>query len=76
MTEMIANGNMEVIDDYTFKMRLASPQVDIASWWFNILQIGCMPRFAVLRNTLPKGMPCSRTGPAGTGAYQFVSTRV
>ena len=44
MTEMIDNGDMEVIDDYTFKMNLAQPQVDVASWYFSILQIGCMAR--------------------------------
>ena len=71
MTEMIANGNMEVIDDYTFKMRLASPQVDIASWWFNILQIGCMTVRSSAQHAA-EGDAMFENGPAGTGAYQFV----
>ena len=72
MTEMIANGDMDVIDDYTFKMRLASPQVDVASWWFNILVIPC----AAVRSSAQhaaEGDAMFETGPAGTGAYQFVS---
>ena len=72
MTEMIANGDMDVIDDYTFKMRLASPQVDVASWWFNILVIPC----AAIRSSAQhaaEGDAMFETGPAGTGAYQFVS---
>ena len=72
MTEMIANGDMDVIDDYTFKMRLASPQVDVASWWFNILVIPC----AAVRSSAQhaaEGDTMFETGPAGTGAYQFVS---
>ena len=72
MTEMIANGNMEVIDDYTFKMRLASPQVDIASWWFNILQIGCMAVRSSAQHAA-EGDAMFENGPAGTGAYQFVA---
>ena len=72
MTEMIANGDMDVIDDYTFKMRLAAPQVDVASWWFNILVIPC----AAVRSSAQhaaEGDAMFETGPAGTGAYQFVS---
>ncbi len=72
MTEMIANGNMDVIDDYTFTMRLAEPQVDVASWWFNILVVPC----AAVRSSAQhaaEGDAMFETGPAGTGAYQFVS---
>ncbi len=72
MTGMIANGNMEVIDDYTFKMRLAAPQVDVASWWFNILQIGCMTVRSSAQHAA-EGDAMFETGPAGTGAYQFVA---
>ena len=71
MTGMIENGDMEVIDDYTFKMKLARPQVDVASWYFNILQIGCM----AVRSSAQyekEGDAMFENGPAGTGAYQFV----
>ncbi len=71
MTEMIANGDMEVIDDYTFKMKLALPQVDVADWWFNILVVPC----AAIRSSVQyaaEGDAMFETGPAGTGAYQFV----
>ena len=72
MTEMIASGNMEVIDDYTFKMNLAQPQVDVISWWFNILVVPC----AAIRSSAQhaaEGDAMFETGPAGTGAYQFAT---
>ena len=72
MTEMIAAGNMEVIDDYTFKMKLAQPQVDVADWWFNILVVPC----AAVRSSAQhaaEGDAMFESGPAGTGAYQFVN---
>ena len=72
MTEMIANGDMDVIDDYTFKMRLAAPQVDVASWWFNILVIPCAAVRSLAQHAA-EGDAMFETGPAGTGAYQFVS---
>ena len=71
MTEMIDNGSMEVIDDYTFKMKLAQPQVDVADWWFNILVVPC----AAVRSAAQyeaEGDAMFETGPAGTGGYQFV----
>ena len=70
MTEMIAAGNMDVVDDYTFTMRLAQPQVDVASWWFNILVVPC----AAVRSSAQheaEGDAMFESGPAGTGAYQF-----
>lgn len=72
MTEMIANGDMDVIDDYTFTMRLAQPQVDVASWWFNILVVPC----AAVRSSAQhaaQGDAMFESGPAGTGGYQFVN---
>ena len=72
MTEMIANGDMDVIDDYTFTMRLAEPQVDVADWWFNILVVPC----AAIRSSAQhaaEGDAMFENGPAGTGAYQFVA---
>ena len=72
MTEMIANGDMDVIDDYTFTMRLAEPQVDVADWWFNILVVPC----AAVRSSAQhaaEGDAMFENGPAGTGAYQFVA---
>ena len=72
MTEMIDSGGMEVIDDYTFKMKLAQPQVDVADWWFNILVVPC----AAVRSAAQyeaEGDAMFETGPAGTGGYQFVT---
>ena len=72
MTEMIAMGNMEVIDDHTFTMQLARPQVDIASLWFSTMRVPC----AAIRSSAQhaaEGDAMFETGPAGTGAYQFVS---
>ncbi len=72
MTEMIDMGNMEVIDEYTFKMKLARPQVDVASMWFNALKVPC----TAVRSSAQyaaEGDAMFETGPAGTGAYQFVS---
>ena len=72
MTEMIENGDMEVIDDYTFKMTLASPQVDVASWYFNILQVPCMGVRSSAQHAA-EGDIMFENGPAGTGAFQFVN---
>ena len=72
MTEMIDAGEMEVIDDYTFKMTLAQPQVDVADWWFNILVVPC----AAVRSAAQyeaEGDAMFESGPAGTGGYQFVN---
>ncbi|MYC33404.1 MAG: ABC transporter substrate-binding protein [Chloroflexi bacterium] len=73
-SEMVANGNMEIIDDYTFKMNLAQPQVDVADWWFNILVVPCVAvRSAAQFEAEGEAMfdPNEGTGPAGTGAYQL-----
>ena len=70
MSQMIDSGTMEVIDDYTFKMKLAQPQVDVADWWFNILVVPC----AAVRSAAQyeaEGDAMFESGPAGTGAYQF-----
>ena len=72
MTEMIDAGKMEVIDDYTFKMTLAQPQVDVADWWFNILVVPC----AAVRSAAQyeaEGDAMFESSPAGTGGYQFVN---
>ena len=75
MTGMIENGDMEVIDDYTFKMTLARPQVDVASWYFNILQIGCMAVRSSAQHAA-EGDAMFESGPAGTGAYQFTERKL
>ena len=75
MTEMIENGDMEVIDDYTFKMKLVQPQVDVASWYFSILQIGCMAVRSSAQHAV-EGDAMFESGPAGTGAYQFVERKL
>ena len=72
MTEMVDSGKMEVIDDYTFKMTLAQPQVDVADWWFNILVVPC----AAVRSAAQyeaEGDAMFESSPAGTGGYQFVN---
>ena len=72
MTEMIEAGKAEVVDDYTLKMTLAQPQVDVADWWFNILVAPC----AAVRSAAQyeaEGDAMFESGPAGTGAYQFVN---
>ena len=72
MTEMIENGAAEIIDDYTFKMTLAQPQVDVADWWFNILVVPC----AAVRSAAhyeAEGDAMFETAPSGTGGYQFVN---
>ena len=72
MTEMVDAGKMEIIDDYTFRMDLAQPQVDVADWWFNILVIPC----AAVRSSAQyeaEGDSMFETGPAGTGAFMFVN---
>ena len=71
MTEMIDSGAAEIIDDYTFKMTLAQPQVDVADWWFNILVVPC----AAVRSAAQyeaEGDAMFETAPSGTGGYQFV----
>ena len=71
MTEMIENGGAEIIDDYTFKMTLAQPQVDVADWWFNILVVPC----AAVRSAAQyeaEGDAMFETAPSGTGGFQFV----
>ena len=72
MTEMINAGKAEVIDDYTLKMTLAQPQVDVADWWFNILVVPC----AAIRSSAQhaaEGDAMFEQGPAGTGGFQFVN---
>ena len=71
MTQMIDSGAAEIIDDYTFKMTLAQPQVDVADWWFNILVVPC----AAVRSAAQyaaEGDAMFETAPSGTGGYQFV----
>ena len=71
MTEMIDSGAAEIIDDYTFKMTLAQPQVDVADWWFNILVVPC----AAVRSAAQyeaEGDAMFETAPSGTGGFQFV----
>jgi len=71
-TDMKANGDLVVIDDYNFTMHLARPQTDVASWWLNVLAVPCAEswssaQFAAEGDAMFSGKP------AGTGAYQFVS---
>ena len=72
MSEMVASGAMEVIDDYTFKMKLAQPQIDVADWWFNILVVPCADVRSAAQYEA-EGNVMFETGPAGTGAYQFAT---
>ncbi len=72
MTEMVDAGKMEIIDDYTFRMDLAQPQVDVADWWFNILVIPCAAVRSAAQHEA-EGDSMFETGPAGTGGFQFVN---
>ena len=71
MTEMIDSGNAEIVDDYTLKMKLAQPQVDVADWWFNILVVPCAAVRSAAQHEA-EGDAMFESGPAGTGGYQFV----
>ena len=71
MTEMIEGGGAEIIDDYTFKMTLAQPQVDVADWWFNILVVPCAAVRSAAQHA-EEGDAMFETAPSGTGGYQFV----
>jgi len=71
MTEMIDSGAAEIIDDYTFKMTLAQPQVDVADWWFNILVVPCAAVRSAAQHEA-EGDAMFETAPSGTGGYQFV----
>ena len=71
MTEMIDSGGAEIIDDYTFKMTLAQPQVDVADWWFNILVVPCAAVRSAAQHEA-EGDAMFETAPSGTGGYQFV----
>ena len=71
-TEMMAEGNLNVIDDHNFTMHLARPQVDLVIWYLNVLSVACAPGFSS-DQFAAEGESMYETGPAGTGAYQFVS---
>ena len=75
MSEMVASGAMEVIDPYTFTMNLPKAQVDVASWWFSIQQVGCGNIRSKAQHDI-EGDAMFETGPAGTGAYQFVDRQL
>ena len=75
MSEMVASGAMEVIDPYTFTMNLPKAQVDVASWWLSIQQVGCGNIRSKAQHDI-EGDAMFETGPAGTGAYQFVDRQL
>jgi ABC-type transport system substrate-binding protein len=70
-TQMMQQGNLEIVDDYTFTMKLARSQVDLASWWFNILQVPCAMIWSSAQFEA-EGEAMFENGPAGTGTYQCV----
>ncbi|PKB71903.1 MAG: hypothetical protein BZY87_03075 [SAR202 cluster bacterium Io17-Chloro-G6] len=71
-TEMMEAGNLNVIDDHNFTMSLARPQVDLMTWWFNILAIPCAESWSSAQFEA-EGEAMFEGKPAGTGAFQFVS---
>ena len=75
MSEMVASGAMEVIDPYTFTMNLPKAQVDVASWWLSIQQVGCGNIRSKAQHDI-EGDAMFESGPAGTGAYQFVDRQL
>ena len=74
-TEMMEAGNLTVIDDYNFTMSLARPQVDLINWWFNVLSVPCAEGFSSDQFD-EEGESMFESGPAGTGAFQFVSRQL
>ena len=70
-TEMMEAGNLNVIDDYNFTMSLARSQVDMVIWYFNVLAVPCAPSWSA-DQFAAEGESMYETGPAGTGAYQWV----
>ena len=40
-TEMVEAGNLNVVDDYDITMSLATPRIDLVSWYLNILSVTC-----------------------------------
>ena len=71
-TQMKANGDLKVIDDYNFTMHLARAQTDLMSWWLNVLMVPCAQSFSSAQFAA-EGESMYETGPSGTGAYQFTS---
>jgi ABC-type transport system substrate-binding protein len=69
-TEMIQKGSLKVVDDYTFTMDLPKPQVDLHSWWFNIMQATCVPIYSSAQFKA-EGDAMFDKKPAATGPYQF-----
>jgi len=51
-------------------MELPEPQVDLASWWFSVLQVTCAPIYSSAQFKA-EGDAMFEKGPAGTGPYQF-----
>ena len=71
-TQMKANGDLKVIDDYNFTMHLARAQTDLMSWWLNVLMVPCAQSFSSAQFAA-EGESMYETGPSGTGPYQFSS---
>ena len=72
IAEMQAAGNFTVVDDFNFKMSLARPQVDLMTWWFNILSIPCGESWSSAQWEA-EGEDMFTGVPSGTGSFQFVS---
>ena len=74
-TEMKDAGNLVIIDDYNFTMRTARPQVDLVSWWLNVLMVPCAQSFSSAQFEA-EGEAMYESGPSGTGPYKFVSRQL
>ncbi|PKB71901.1 MAG: hypothetical protein BZY87_03065 [SAR202 cluster bacterium Io17-Chloro-G6] len=74
-TEMVDAGNLTVIDDHNFTMSLARPQVDLITWWFNILAVPCAEGWSNDQFEA-EGEAMFEGKPAGTGSFQFVSRQL
>jgi ABC-type transport system substrate-binding protein len=70
--EMKDNGNLIINDDYKFTMHTARPQVDLVSWWNNVLMVPRTESFSSAQFEA-EGESMYKTGPSGTRPYQFVS---
>ena len=74
-TEMKDNGDLVIIADHNFTMYTARSQVDVVSWWLNILAVPRAESFSSAQFEA-EGEAMYESGPSGTGAYQFVSRQL
>jgi len=72
---MVEAGKLTVIDDHNFTMSLARPQVDLMTWWFNVLSVPSAEGYSSAQLEA-EGEAMFENGPAGTGAFQIVDRQL